>query len=84
LKAATRIAIAIFDGAEELDFVGPWEVPAAWRFLHPGDVEVVLVAEADSPLTCAKGMRVLPDATWKRLGGVDAVVYPGGRGTRAQ
>ena len=27
------IAIAVFDGAEELDFVGPWEVLAGWRYL---------------------------------------------------
>ena len=47
-----RIAIAVFEGAEELDFVGPWEVLAAWRFLYPDDVDVL--------------------------------VYPGGRGTRAQ
>src|SRR5437764_1369623 len=33
-----RIAIAVFDGAEELDFAGPWEVLAAWRFLYPDDV----------------------------------------------
>ena len=52
-----RIAIAVFDGAEELDFAGPWEVLAAWRFLYPEDVEVVLVGENCEPVTCAKGMR---------------------------
>jgi hypothetical protein len=30
-----RIAVAVFEGAEELDFAGPWEVPAAWHFLYP-------------------------------------------------
>ena len=30
-----RIAIAVFEGAEELDFVGPWEVLAAWRDARP-------------------------------------------------
>jgi putative intracellular protease/amidase len=55
-----RIAIALFEGAEELDFVGPWEVLAAWRFLYPDDVEVILVAEDTVPVTCAKGMRSSP------------------------
>ena len=79
-----RIAIAVFDGAEELDFAGPWEVLAAWRFLYPDDVEVVLVGENSEPVTCAKGMRVLPGTCWDQLGDVDVLVYPGGRGTRAQ
>ena len=80
-----RIAIAVFDGAEELDFVGPWEVLATWRFLHPDDdVEVVLVSDTTAPVTCAKGMRVVPETTWDELGDIDVLVYPGGRGTRAQ
>jgi transcriptional regulator GlxA family with amidase domain len=79
-----RIAIAVFEGAEELDFVGPWEVLAAWRHLRPDEVDLVLVGEAAEPVTCAKGMRVVPECTWAELGGVDVLVYPGGRGTRAQ
>jgi transcriptional regulator GlxA family with amidase domain len=79
-----RVAIAVFEGAEELDFAGPWEVLAAWRFLYPDDVELVMVGEDSSPVTCAKGMRVVPETSWKELGAVDVLVYPGGRGTRAQ
>jgi transcriptional regulator GlxA family with amidase domain len=79
-----RIAIAVFEGAEELDFVGPWEVLAAWRFLHPDEVEVFLVGEDLEPVTCAKGMRVLPDRTWDDAGALDVLLYPGGKGTRAQ
>lgn len=79
-----RIAIAVFEGAEELDFAGPWEVLAAWRFLDPDDVQVVMVGDAIAPVTCAKGMRVLPEVTWEELGDVDVLVYPGGRGTRSQ
>jgi transcriptional regulator GlxA family with amidase domain len=79
-----RIAIAVFEGAEELDFVGPWEVLAAWRYLHPGEVEVFLVGDTTEAVACAKGMRVLPDRTWDDAGEIDVLVYPGGRGTRAQ
>jgi transcriptional regulator GlxA family with amidase domain len=79
-----RIAVAVFEGAEELDFAGPWEVLAAWRFLYPDDVEVVMVGDDTAPLTCAKGMRVVPETSWDQLGEVDVLVYPGGRGTRLQ
>jgi transcriptional regulator GlxA family with amidase domain len=78
-----RIAIAVFDGAEELDFVGPWEVLATWRDLCADGLEIALVAENSAPVTCAKGMRVVPQTTWSEVGDVDVVIYPGGRGTRA-
>jgi transcriptional regulator GlxA family with amidase domain len=79
-----RIAIAVFDGAEELDFVGPWEVLGAWHALHPDELTLTLVAEEEGPVTCAKGLRVLPDRTWHDPGEIDVLVYPGGQGTRPQ
>ncbi len=60
------------------------EVLAAWHFVHPEDVEVFLVGDGEEPVTCAKGLRVLADRTWDAMGPVDVLVYPGGRGTRAQ
>ena len=79
----TRIAVALFDGAEELDFAGPWEVLAAWATQWPDDgVEVFTVAERPDPVACAKGMRVLPDHTWETAPAIDVLVYPGGVGTR--
>jgi transcriptional regulator GlxA family with amidase domain len=80
-----RIAVALFEDAEELDFAGPWEVLAAWAEQFPQDgVEVLTVAESLEPIRCAKGLRVLADTTWDELGAVDVFVYPGGRGTRPQ
>jgi transcriptional regulator GlxA family with amidase domain len=82
----TRIAIALFDGAEELDWAGPWEVLAAWAQQFPDDdVEVFTVGPSKEPVTCAKGLRVHADRTWDDLGGtVDVLVYPGGQGTRRE
>jgi transcriptional regulator GlxA family with amidase domain len=84
-SATMRIAIALFDAAEELDWAGPWEVLATWALGWPDDgVEVLTVAETSDPVRCAKGLRVLADRTWEQLGQVDVLVYPGGIGTRAQ
>ncbi|HET7515443.1 MAG TPA: DJ-1/PfpI family protein, partial [Gaiella sp.] len=81
----TRIAVALFDGAEELDFAGPWEVLAAWATQWPEDcVEVFTVASTAEPLTCAKGLRVLADHTWDTAPAIDVLVYPGGMGTRRE
>jgi transcriptional regulator GlxA family with amidase domain len=82
---AVRIGIALFEGAEELDFAGPWEVLAAWANQWPDDgVEVFTVADVLEPVRCAKGLRVVPDHTWDNAGQLDVLVYPGGMGTRRQ
>jgi transcriptional regulator GlxA family with amidase domain len=79
------IGVALFDGAEELDWAGPWEVLAAWSQQWPGDgVRVFTLAREDGPVTCAKGLRVLPDETWESAPPLDVLVYPGGRGTRTE
>jgi transcriptional regulator GlxA family with amidase domain len=81
----TAIGIALFEGAEELDWAGPWEVLAAWSQGWPDDkVEVFTLAEGSEPVTCAKGLRVLPDHTWETAPAFDVLVYPGGRGTRRE
>jgi transcriptional regulator GlxA family with amidase domain len=79
-----KIGILIFDGAEELDFVGPWEVFTMARALKPDLIEVILIAERDGPVHCAKGMRVLPDATIENCGSLDVILVPGGQGTRRE
>ena len=78
-----RIAIALFDGAEELDFAGPWEVLSFWAHeVARAEVEVVTVAASPDPVRAAKGMRVLPDHTLHEVGAPDVFLMPGGRGTR--
>ncbi|MBV9541162.1 MAG: DJ-1/PfpI family protein [Alphaproteobacteria bacterium] len=79
-----RIGILIFDGAEELDFVGPYEVFTMAKAIKPGWSEVLLVAERESAVTCAKGMRMLPDATTADCGKLDVLLIPGGQGTRRE
>jgi hypothetical protein len=36
-RAARHIGLLLFDGVEELDAVGPWEVLAYWTVHHPED-----------------------------------------------
>ena len=80
-----RFAIFVFDGSEELDWAGPWEVLSAWSHGWPDDgVEVFTIAQTEGVVTCAKGLRMLPDHTWGSAPDFDVLVFPGGRGTRGQ
>lgn len=83
--APRRIGVALFDGAEELDWAGPWEVLASWAAHFPDDgVSVCTLAPGAGPVRCAKGLRVLADHRWDDAPPLDVLVYPGGQGTRAQ
>ena len=83
------IGILVFDGAEELDFVGPWEVFTMANEVgkHLGQAavhDVKLIAEHDRPVVCAKGLRVLPDLTIAQCTKLDVLLIPGGIGTRRE
>lgn len=83
------IGIFVFDGVEELDFVGPWEVftmaNAVSQHLGKGPVhDVKLIADRHQPVVCAKGLRVLPDLTMDQCLRLDVLLIPGGQGARRE
>lgn len=79
------IGILLFDDVEELDAVGPWEVLAYWTRTFPEDgYEVRMLADTLDPVTCAKGLRLLPDTTVAEASPLEVLLYPGGFGTRAR
>ena len=80
----TTIGIVLFDDAEELDFVGPWEVFTGTAMAKPGTLRVVTIAEKSGPVRCAKGLRVLPDHGFDDAPSLDVVLVPGGMGTRRE
>ena len=78
---SVSVGIVLFEDAVELDWAGPWEVFCMAK--TPGDV-VVTIAEQPGPVTCAKGLRVLPDRTFADAPPLDILVVPGGWGTRRE
>ena len=77
----TSIAIVLFDGVEELDFVGPWEVfTMAAQIGAP--LDVFTVGWPQAAIRCAKGLYVVADHAFSDAPVADVVVVPGGKGTR--
>ncbi|WP_282945032.1 DJ-1/PfpI family protein [Cellulomonas endometrii] len=79
---ALRIGIVVFDDAEELDVVGPYDVLTAWAGTSPLRPEVVTFSADGSGVRCAKGLRLVPDTSRDEVGPLHVLVHPGGRGTR--
>ncbi|HXU22584.1 MAG TPA: DJ-1/PfpI family protein [Tepidiformaceae bacterium] len=79
-----HIAIVLFDGAEELDWAGPWEVFTMLAQVEEGSCEVCTVSEHGGEVRCAKGLRVLADHSFDACPKSDILVIPGGQGTRVE
>jgi len=79
----TTVGILLFDGAEELDFVGPYEV-FTMAAVGREDLRTLTLAEGSDPVRCAKGLRVIPEAALDEAPPLDVVLVPGGDGTRRE
>lgn len=80
---SVTFGLVMYDDAEELDFVGPWEV-FTMAAQASGVDKVVTIAEHDRPVRCHKGLRVLPDHTFADAPPLDVVLLPGGFGSRVE
>ena len=83
------IGIFIFDDAEELDFVGPYEVFTMINTVleyqgKPNAVEVFLISENGADITGKKGMRVGAHRAMPDVAQLDVLLVPGGMGSRVQ
>lgn len=83
MKRHFEFGILVFDSAEELDFVGPWDVFTVAAGAASAD-KVALVAQHANPIRCEKGMRVLPDCTFSDVSSLEVLLIPGGSGARRQ
>jgi transcriptional regulator GlxA family with amidase domain len=78
-----RVGIFVFDDAEELDVVGPYEVLAWWARHSDLRPEVLTFSADGAGVRLAKGLRIVPDTSAQDVGQLHVLVYPGGQGTRA-
>jgi transcriptional regulator GlxA family with amidase domain len=78
-----HIGLFLFDGVEELDAVGPWEVLANWTQEHPEDGWDVACVSADGgPVVGAKRLVLGAHRSFADAPPWDVLIYPGGPGTR--
>lgn len=77
-----NVGILVFDEAEELDVVGPFEVLAAWAERSPLRPHVSTFSRDGRGVRLAKGLRLVPDRSRDDVGPLHLLVHPGGRGTR--
>src|SRR4249919_1771867 len=77
--APRHVGILLFDGVEELDAVGPWEVLAWWTRSFPEDGYTASTFATDGqPVTCNKGLVIVPHHSRESVPGLAVLLHPGG------
>ena len=77
-----RIGILLFDGVEELDVVGVWEVLRKAKQLHPALNLSVITRATKESIACALGLTILAHEVKRNLSDLDLLVVPGGPGRK--
>ncbi len=75
-----RVGILVFDGVEELDAVGVYEVLAKAKQIHPKLDLTVRFRALKEQITGALGMKFLAHEVHRDLSDLDIVIVPGGVG----
>ncbi|MFO7942582.1 MAG: DJ-1/PfpI family protein [Bacillota bacterium] len=78
-----RAGILVFDGVEELDFVGPWEVLSYVNKIQGNSIDLMTVSPA-APVKAYNGLTFLPDVTFGDCPPLDILIVPGGKGRLEQ
>jgi transcriptional regulator GlxA family with amidase domain len=78
-----HIGLLLFDGVEELDAVGPWEVLAAWTQQYPEDGWSISCLSPDGrDALGAKGLVLGSHHSLDSAPALDVLIHPGGPGSR--
>jgi transcriptional regulator GlxA family with amidase domain len=78
-----QIGLLVFDGVEELDAVGPWEVLSNWTQEHPEDGwDAFCLSPDGAPVVGAKTLVLGAHHSLDDAPALDVLIHPGGPGTR--
>ena len=75
-----RLGVYVFDGADELDVVGPYTVLTCWAEAASSRPDVVTFSDDGAGVRLAGGLLMVPDVAGDEVGALHVLLYPGGPG----
>ena len=80
-RSRRHIGLLLFDGVEELDVAGPWEVLAYWTQHHPEDGWTISCLSAGGvDVIGAKNLVLGAHHSLQNAPALDVLIHPGGHG----
>jgi transcriptional regulator GlxA family with amidase domain len=78
-----RFGFLSFEGMEELDLIGPWEMAGMWHDFASGP-EIVTVGPKAGLVTCGRGLHLDVHYDYFNCPSLDYLLVPGGKGARTE
>ncbi len=78
------IGFLLFNGVEELDFVGPYEAMSVWKKHYNGPENIVIISQEVGVIIGTNGLPMTTTHNFSNFPKLDYLVVPGGMGTRAE
>lgn len=78
-----RFGFLAFEGAEELNLVGPWEIAGIWRDFADGP-EIIIVGPHMGTVVCSRGLKIQVPYDFYNCPALDYLLIPGGNSARTQ
>lgn len=75
-----RLGVYVFDGADEMDVVGPYTVFSRWAESAISRPDVVTFSDDGAGVRLSGGLLMVPDLASEAVGPLHVLVYPGGPG----
>lgn len=75
-----KLGVLLYEMAQPMDILGPWEVFSSWKTGLQAPVEMYLVSEHGKTVLCDNGITLTAHCDFDHCPDLDYLVIPGGKG----
>ncbi|VVC75625.1 Isonitrile hydratase [Aquicella siphonis] len=79
-----RLGVLLYEQAQPMDIIGPWEVFSIWKNVLHAPLEMILVSENGTPVACDNAVILNAHTDFDHCPDLDYLVIPGGKGRLQQ
>lgn len=75
-----QVGVLLYDEAQPMDIIGPWEVFSFWKGISPTPFDMHLISEKGQLVQCDNGITLKAHYDFEHAPKLDYLIVPGGRG----
>lgn len=79
-----KCGFLIFNGFEDMDLIGPWQMFGSWKRFFNGPENIFMVSETGGMVKSVNELMVQPHCSIQQCPQLDVIIVPGGQGTRKE
>lgn len=74
------LGVLLYENAQPMDIIGPWEVLSFWKNILQGPIDMFLISENGSYVTCVNEIVLKAHVDFNNAPKLDYLIIPGGPG----